>query len=275
MNEFLKIKHSFNAGDLIVLLPSFKYIYEKEGKKTVIYQRLNFGAFYYSGATSPIKDYDGNMVCMNESVFNMLKPLIESQEYIESFEVWNGQKFDIDIDLTRDSKWCPMPAGLIHHYAWSLYPQLSCDLSKKWLNFKTDYGNEDYSRCLNFIDKIIINRTSRYTNPYISYFFLKKYLDIIIFVGTDNEYEDFNNEWQIEIPRLEINDFLELGKILSVCKLFIGNQSMCWHIADSLKIQRILELCPQFPNTFPMGANGYGFYRQEALEYYVNKLLNE
>lgn len=264
MSDLFTLKHSFNSGDLIILLPGIKNLYELTGKKTIVYQRLNFPAYYYDGAVHPI-EHEGNPVCMNQAIYDMLKPLIEAQEYVESFNIWNGEDVEFDIDLTRDSKSIPMPAGLIHHWAWALVPAMACDLSKSWLNNNTiknyGYGN------------IIINRTERYTNPYISYFFLKDYEKEIVFSGTEQEHDKFCKQNNLQIPRLEINNFLELSHVIATCKFFIGNQSLHWHLADSQKVKRILELCPQFPNTFPTGANGYSFYHQKTLQYYFENLM--
>src|SRR4051812_40595689 len=108
MSEFISIKHSFNAGDMVVILPGLRQLYRDTGKKVKIFQRLNLPAHYYHNQINSTLDESGESVCMNLRVFNMLKPLIEAQEYIESFEVWEGQEVQLDYDLTRDSKSIPM-----------------------------------------------------------------------------------------------------------------------------------------------------------------------
>jgi hypothetical protein len=148
---------------------------------------------------------------------------------------------------------------------------MACDLSEEWLD--SDYW--DWPKRYDYKDKIIINRTERYINPYISYFFLKDYENDIIFSGTEHEHEIFCKQNNLQMPRLEINNFLELAKTIASCRFFVGNQSLNWHLADAQKVTRILELCPQFPNTFPTGANGYAFYHQKTLEYYFQQRLNE
>lgn len=263
MSENISIKHSYNAGDLIVLMAGLRQLYKTFGKKIKIYQVIDFPAFYYNGAESPIKDEAGQQVCMNMSMFYRLKPLIEYQEYIESFEVFEGQQIDFNIDLTRDSRMIPMPSGLIHHYAFSVFPEMSCDLSEKWIESPNP---SEY-----FSDKIIINRTQRYTNAYINYYFIKEFESKFIFLGTKSELEIFNNQFKLNLEYLDNVDFLHLATMM---KSFIGglyNQSFLWHLADAMKLPRILELCHQFPNTFPTGANGYAYYHQNALEYFTFK----
>ena len=68
---------------------------------------------------------------------------------------------------------------------------------------------------------------------------------------------------------------MELAQAINECHVFIGNQSFCWHLADAMKKNRILEICNAFPNTWPTSSNGYCFTRQQALEFYVNKLINQ
>lgn len=270
MEQIIKIKHSYNAGDLLIIMPGLRQLYRDTGNKIKIYQQINLPAFYYEGQLNSTIDIKGDSVCMNEYLFEMLKPLIEAQEYIYSFEIWEGQEVDLNYDLTRDSRSVPAPNGLLSVWSEAIFPETSTDLSEAWI--KCHYGP---TRKKYYEDKIIINRTQRYQNPYISYYFLKEYQDKIIFSGTDVEHEDFCTNFNLEIKKLYVFNFYELAEIISCCKFGIYNQSFNFHLADSLKTQRILELCPQFANTFCLGANGRQFYHQSALEFHFKKLLNK
>lgn len=269
MPDFFSIRHSFKGGDLLVILPGLQHIYQERGIKWKIYQRLNMPEFL----NEQTRQYTTDMVCMDRRMFDRLKPLLEAQEYIESFEVWEGQKVDIDMDLSRDSNSIPFPAGDIHHWAWNIAPELACDLSIPWLKVNPmAYCNTTKGiRKLN--DVVIFNRTERYINPYITYFFLKKYEDNVVFSGSESEHNAACFPWNIDIPLLITDNFLELARVINSCKFFLGNASMNFHIADALKIQRIIELSRIFPNTFPTGVNGYGFYSQKALEFYFDKMI--
>lgn len=265
-DSFISYQNPFNSGDLITMLPGIQKVYRETKKKAIIYQRLNLPAYYFDDANHPIKSEDGKQVCVNEFTFKMLKPLMDAQEYVEKFEIWQGEKVDVDFSLTRHSAQTPLPNGSIHAWPTLIFPQLECDLSLPWIKVRQDllYG-----------DKIIINRTTRYNNPYIDYFFLKEYQDKVIFAGTETEHKLFCDQFKLEIRRLIINDFLELAQAISSCRFFVGNQSLCWHLADSQKVKRILEVCTVFPNTFPTGANGKSFVTQNALEYNFHQLLKE
>jgi hypothetical protein len=258
----IKFKHWANSGDLIASLAGIKHICEERKRKAVYMQQVNVPATYYEGAVHPIKSGE-RMVMMNDKMFEMLKPLIEAQPYIKEFIRWEGQKMDFDLDNVRRFK-VGMPYGSIQRWYFYVYPQLACDLSKQWV-FNT-------KKVKGFEDKIIINRTQRYLNDTISYFFLKKHQKKIIFTGAKEEHEVFCKEWKLDIPLLQVNDFLELANILSSCKFFIGNQSFCYNLAEALKVPRIVEICGFAPNCIPFGENGYDFMHQPSLEYYFNKL---
>lgn len=299
--NFITFKHSFNSGDLITVLPGIKHLYEKTGQKAIIYQRLDLPADYGHNDTHPVRSEDGRQVCMNRSMFDMMRPLIEAQEYVERFEIWEGQEVAFDYDLTRQDSRMPLPGGSIHKWPSLIFPQLECDLDKPWIQVRNP---EKYQRpdgmleagCISIgngkwtenvcnetypIGQIVINRTARYRNPYISYYFLKEYTNRIVFVGTKHECDSFCKEWGLGcdswnyIYRLSVNDFYKVAQAIKGCKLFIGNQSFAWHLADSMKVPRILEVCTAYPNTFPTGPNGYSFVTQGALEYFFNQLLNE
>lgn len=270
MEGFISARNVFNAGDLITMLPGFQHLYQKTGKKTILYQQIDFPAHYYDGAYSPIRNSEGQQVCMNEQMFSRLRPLLESQPYIERFQKWEGQTVDFDMDRTRDSRFIPLPGGLIHYWTFDVFPELACNLSKAWLHVtERSVIKERYA------EKILINRTHRYNNPYISYYFLKEYQDRLLFSGTDEEHKTFCSQFNLDIEYLKTDDFLQLAQIIAWCKGGVFGQSLHFHISDALKKHRILELCAPFPNTFPTGENGYAFYHQATLEYFFDKLLNK
>lgn len=260
----LKIKTSSPAGDLIAMMAGIKHLCEEKNTKAIIYQRLNATGIGYEGAIHPFKDDIGDEVMMNEYMFNMLKPLIEVQEYIESFEIYTGQEYEIDLDKARLEVFTNQPRGSINRWIFYVYPQMACDLSNAWIYPKKldVYGMSDV---------IAINFTFRYRNSIADYNVLKNY-KYIEFVGLPQEHEHFCNQWQLDIPLKKFNNFRDLAVYLKSCKLFLGNQSFCYQLAESMKIPRILELSPVLPNVIPNGINGYDFYHQQALEYYLEKL---
>ena len=67
-------------------------------------------------------------------------------------------------------------------------------------------------------------------------------------------------------------DFLELAMIIKNSKLFIGNLSFGYALAEALKVPRLLESGPNFPLVYPNGENAYDFYFQSHFEELTKKL---
>lgn len=264
----IRYKTSSPAGDLISYMAGFRQIYKDTGRKAVIYQRLNMPGVSYADSVHPFQNDNGEPVCMNMYMFNMLSPLVLSQEYVDDFIIYDGQDIDWDMDLIRQERFTNQPRGSLGRWFNYVYPEMTSNLSDKWVNVHTDKENK-YSK------KVIINFTERHRNHIISYFFLKEHQDKIIFAGIKKERDLFCEQWGLDIPLLQVNDFLELSKIIDSSLFFMGNQSFCFQVAEAMKVPRILELFPLMPNVIPIGDNAYDFYNQGAVEFYFNKLLNK
>ncbi|HMG14150.1 MAG TPA: hypothetical protein VK590_01815 [Saprospiraceae bacterium] len=263
----INFKSRSNTGDIIYSLSGIKSVCEKRGVKANLYLWLDRIASYYPGSTHPVKDITGKKeVSMNHFMFKWLKPLLESQEYINSVDIWNGETIHIDLDKKLDLK-INQPYGDLRKWDGFVFPDMNCDISIPALSLP---GHKVQLEGVKDNKYIVVNRTERYNNTHISYFFLKEY-PVVIFVGTPKEYNIFKKE----VPHavfLQPPDFLELAQLIKGAQLMIGNQSMCFAIAEQLKTPRVLEVCSAFPNVIVAGTNGYDFYFQSALEYYVAKL---
>jgi hypothetical protein len=266
----IKWLHSMPCGDLLSLMPGFKQIYETSGNKTLVYQRLNHtygigGA--YLGAKYSIKDDEGEPVTMNRMVFDAVRPLLMDQEYIEDFMEWSGEPTDYNLDAIREQP-VTTPYGCINRWPFYIWPDMACDLSKRWLEVSGLFQSEVRG-------KILVNRTERYNNALISYNFLKKYKSHVLFVGLENEWEIFCKQNKVDIPILYVDDYREIAIALDSCRFYIGNQSSIFQLAEGLKVSRVLEVCRDIPNVIGSGPGFYDFLTQRSLEYYVDKLFNE
>lgn len=265
----IKFKNSSPAGDLMAMLAGIKTICDQKASKAIIYQRLDVAGIGYEGAIHPFKNEIGDEVMMNEYMFNMLKPLLENQYYIEKYEIYNGQEYDLDLDKVRMQIFTNQPLGSINRWIFYVYPQMSCDLSERWVKAER-FSDTNY-----ISNKLIINFTFRYRNTIIDYNFLKGYQNRIVFAGLKEEKDFFCKQWGLDIPHFDVFDFKHLADTFVSAKGFLGNQSFCYQLAEALKIPRILELSPAIPNVIPTGDKAYDFYHQEAVEYYVEKILKD
>ena len=115
-------------------------------------------------------------------------------------------------------------------------------------------------------------RSLRRQNRFLNYSFLNKYKNIV-FIGLKNEYEDLK-KYVGNLEFYNSKDFLELASIIKNSKLFIGNLSFGYAIAEAIKVPRMLESAPNFPLVYPNGPNAYDFYFQSHFEELVKKLYN-
>jgi hypothetical protein len=269
---YTTVKHSVNLGDLIACMGAIKKYYDVSKRKIMVAQTIGTLAAYYQGAVHPTLNEHGQPVCINQSMWDMVKPLIEAQYYIHSFEKYEGQKIDLDFDVIRSKTFVNLPHGMIQNWIIFAFPDLSFDVSKPWMFIE--------GKCPKNIEKqvkgkIIINFTERYRNTQMDYFYLKNYAGDLIFSGTEKEHFLFCNQWQLDVPRLELSNFLELGYAVRESRFVLCNQSMLWNLCEAMKRPRILEMCSYAANCQPgVGEESYGFYHQVGNEYYFRTLYN-
>jgi hypothetical protein len=254
--DHLNINHSGNAGDIIYALPTLKKLFELTGAKINLYLRLN-QPLILSNATHPL----GN-VMLNEKMFNMLSPLLLSQEYINLVEPYHNHNIHINLDYFRTGIF-PLDHGNIARWCGYI-TGINADLWKKWLTVTPNKAHESF---------IILARSSRYQNPSLDFSFLTKY-NKIKFIGVVSEFEEMK-KYIPELEWLQVDDFLELSQIIAGSKLFIGNQSFPFSIAEALKVKRVLELPFNLINVVPEGEGGYDVLSQDHFESLVETLLNK
>ncbi len=255
-NNSIHFSHTGNAGDIIYALPTLKSIALLIEKPVSIYFIVN-----QAREPHPIYSHPLGSVRLNIKMAEMLIPLINCQEYIDTCGVFQDQRIDIGLENIREAG-LRLDRGNITRW-YSYLTGVHVNTSQRWLVIKRDANSNN---------KIIIARSERYRNRFIDYSFLKKYSNLL-FVGLNNEFEDMKNA----IPNLQwqpVNDFLELAEIIAGCKLFIGNQSFPFAIAEGLKVPRILEKDFEEPNVIPEGDNSHEYYFQEHFEYLVDNIIN-
>lgn len=267
--QFKNFSHVGNLGDILASLPALRKYFRLTNIKPILYLIKDHPAKYYEGATHPTKDLNGNYVGINQKGCEMIKPLIESQEYIEEVRIINTDEFkdsNIHVNLSdiRD-KYVGMPSFDIRRWYFYIFPDLACNLFEQYIF--VDDAEKDIAK-----GKIIISRSERYQNEIIDYSFLKSKEDKILFCGTDDEYKLFSTKYNLNIGRLIVNDFYFYAQALKQCKFHLSNQTMAFQISQGLQIPRIVELCPYAPNVIPTGEHAYDFFQTWAAEYYVNEL---
>ena len=187
-----------------------------------------------------------------------LIPLLEKQNYISRVKKFEGEEIDINLNLFR--KW-PINFN-IDSIRWYFH------LTGKHADLINPYIIvEPHNKIIN---RIVIMRSLRRQNKLISYEFLNKY-ENPLFVGLYKEYESLKKIIK-NLDHYECDDFLELASIIKSAKVFIGNPSFGYALAESIKVKRLLESAPNFPLVYPNGKNAYDFYFQSHFESLFEKL---
>ena len=247
----LNFLHSGHAADIINVLPVIKKLSETHACN--LYININKPIkFYY-------KHPAGNFY-INTRIYKMLEPLLKKQKYLEDENIYKNQDIDINFDLIRD-----LPINLLFDnttYA-SVITGIQPDLTEPFIS--ADFHKE-------FTNKIIIQRTFRYRNQFISYKFLNNFKDIF-FVGTNEEYQDLKKIIK-NLNFYDCENFLEMANIVNSSKFVIANSSITFPIAEGLQVPRLLEACPDFPAAQPHGKNSFNFYFQSHFEEKFNYLNN-
>jgi glycosyltransferase involved in cell wall biosynthesis len=99
------------------------------------------------------------------------------------------------------------------------------------------------------IAPVVIARSPRYHNKGFDWArIVKEYRGQCVFIGSREEHRMFTAEFGF-VPHEPTKDLLEAARVIAGAKLFCGNQSSPYAIAEGLKKDAILEICPIGSNT--------------------------
>jgi len=244
--------HSGHLGDIINSLPAIKEISKRKTCKLFIEINKPLPA-----EARDVNHPFGNFYLTKAPVEKLL-PLLSQQNYIKKVDIFNNQKIDVNLNLFRQ-----LPINFnLDSVRW--YFHLTGDHGDLINPYLINVGDHKIK------DKIAIVRSKRRKNNFINYNFLKNY-ENVIFLGLFDEYRELKEE----IPNLDFydcKDFLEMAQIINSSKVFIGNLSFGYTLAEALKKPRLLESAPDFPLVYPNGNNAYDFYFQDHFEKNFQKL---
>ncbi len=218
--------HSGDLGDIIYALP---VIMHKGGGDLVL------------GPDSRV--WQKPREKMTQERMDAIAPLLRAQSYISSVTFsetmpagaidMNQARHTIRSDHEEKNK-ASLCESFLKHFGF--------DKSKtipKWLTVNpTPLAN------------VVIARSSRYHNPDFDWSsILKRFRNETVFVGLRSEHQAFEKEFG-KIAYHHTESLFELAKIIAGSKLFIGNQSCPYALAEGLKVNAILEDYPAIPNCY-------------------------
>lgn len=246
-------RHIGLIGDIIYSIPCMLAL--AKGKKIELLLDLSQKSMY----PKTYKHYNENKILTEKSV-DFIRPLLLSIPSFSACEIYTGQPIDYDLNEFRRYPFDYRMGNICRWYFLTF--GVNYDLSKPWLAVTP---NEKYK------EEIIIARSFRYRAPTIRYDFLQNRSDIS-FIGLKDEYEDMKKAIPL-LKHIVVEDALQLAEAIAGCKLFIGNQSFPFSVAEALKVKRVLEVCYQTPNVIPEGENGYDFCYQPQFEKVIKDII--
>lgn len=227
----MNYSQSGNLGDLIYSLSVVK--------------KLGHGDFYVKLKNIPnvILKYNNGIVPpeyvdkLSQKDFDMLKPLLEAQDYINNAKVYTNEKIDIDLDEFRGVIHSKMNGNFLQAFYTThniLYTK--DDLIQPWLSVPNS----------NRVAKYVVARSPRWrSNNSIQYWkqFIKEYdfENNSVFVGLKSEHDDFINTFEVDVPYHQVNNFLELAQVIDGSEIFFSNQTFTYGIAQGLGKTTVLE----------------------------------
>ncbi len=214
-------KHNGNCGDIIFSLP------------TII--ALGGGKLYIG------KNPPGIGRIFTDEMRDQMIELLKTQPYLADVSPYNNEYIDYDL-----SKFVEIFNCYDHIVNWHLKLFKSqFDTSKAWLESINPIHTKD----------IVVNTTFRDRDVPLDWQVLKEYKNKCIFVGFKKEYDNFKESIGLNIPWHPTKSILEFAQVIKGSKLFIGNQSLGFALAEAMKVPRILEVHHHCPSSMPLSSN--------------------
>jgi hypothetical protein len=224
-------KHSGTFGDLIYSLSVVK----KMGGGTFAVQLNNIEKCVARYGYRPDEVDPAHQGRFRNEDFDLLKPLLSRQSYIDQVTVWLGDH-DVDLDQFRGVLFRGFEGNYVEAYYRTFDLPVTADVyNETWLE-------ADSKR----IAPVVINRTFRYRCPNGTGTWqnLLEQANISqngIFVGTPEEHKDFEKSTGFRVNYYPVQDFKELADVIAGADLFMGNQSAAYSIAMGLGKSSVLE----------------------------------
>lgn len=167
----------------------------------------------------------------------LIRPLIESQSYIEGCKVWKDQGIDWPSEKFREGFHSTTNTLLHAHASHAKSMDFISEITKgdkPWLTITPNKATSD---------RIIVSRSARYRNDLFPWRkVMEKYGPQLLFIGMPDEHQMFVNDFG-PIDHFKTKNLLEVATAIAGSLLFIGNQSSPMAIAEGLKHPRIQETC--------------------------------
>ena len=214
-----------------------------------------FGDIIYAIPT--IKALGGGILYITKAhQHEFLKSLLSLQYGIETR---GGKAIDVTHDMNRYRAIDEKANGSKHlAFCHSEAFNVNCNITDSWIQVLPTYKAD-----------VVVSRSSRYHDKEeIDWTLLKEY--DVLFLGFKRDYNTFVNKVGFSPKQMECKDALEMAQVIAGSKLFVGNQSLAFALAEAMKHPRVLEVCYDKNNCQPHGKDGYTCLTKELIGGYLN-----
>lgn len=182
-----------------------------------------------------------------------LAPLLCELDYIKACLPWEGEKIDYDFNPFADDTKIETKHLVQTH--WNVfYPNSTLDISEPWMDVEPKE-----------IAELIITKSTRWPGN-ADWNVLERYKKRAVYVGWEWEYRHFRH---FNVAYHYVRNALEFAQVIRGAKLFAGNQSFGFSLAEAMKVPRILDESYEWPNCTPHSSNGRIGFDVEFIEKYM------
>lgn len=225
----MKFRHAGDRGDIIYAMPMMKHWGDVD---------------LYIEAASYTRER------LTPDKWACLAPLLLSQPYIKSVSEWSGENCE-----NGNAFRAAMNKSFRNAYSRpnaqereAVRKQLGSILLTDWqlMQFGLPTSLRDEPWILNIEPKpaaeVIINRTGRYRGDAFPWHAVwKKYGKRAAFIGSPQEHHEFCKCCGY-VPYVATKDFLEVAQVIKGSKLFVGNWSSPYAVAEGMKHPALVEV---------------------------------
>lgn len=191
---------------------------------------------------------------------NLIAPLLAAQPYVRCVEYADSVPIDVDCDLNQ------FRAQFFKHGRIDIAPDMN--LARVCLKHFGQPLEADQKPWLKVSEplvldgkSVVISRTNRYHNHRFNWReIVRRYGKSAIFLGTETEWREFCREFG-PLDYHKCDNLLEVARVIAGVKLFVGNQSAPYAIAEGLKQNAILEVAPTAPNCMFSRPNAWAVWK--------------
>lgn len=232
-------------GDFIHMMFVCEYIFSTTGEKADIYLSNSGDAFEY-GVNIAYED---------------LKPIMQTQSFVNTFNIYNGEQIDVDLNKFRESPYL-YQSNWLEIYSNTFLQGVKIPTEYSWIDLPKD---NKYSNSL-MINRSITNNIID-NDTMIGYETLiqdNKFDAIYFLCFNEKQFDNFPLKDKVKI--LKVDTLYDFFIKIRSCKFFIGNQSGPFAWASSMNIPRALETHPTIDRIH---------YMRDKIYYKNFYLLNE